>query len=105
MMIRFVDGPMPTSPTLVEHARAKLSRALRRFGGRVDEVAVHISDEDGPRHGPACRCRIHAMVAHGGVVAVAATSPDFFSAVSVAAGKLAAALGHKVGRRVDRRRP
>lgn len=98
MEFRFVDGPMPTSPSLLTHAERRVRRALSHVADRVTRVEVHVVDENGPKGGTDKRCSIIANVAGIGQIAVNYLASDFFRAVDHAAAKLRRAAEHRVAR-------
>lgn len=99
MDFRFVDGPMSTSQSLLNHAERKVRRALSRLSDRVTRVEVHVQDDNGlKKGGPDKRCSIIANVAGMGQIVVNELSSDFFKAVDLAAGKLRRAAEHRVAR-------
>ncbi len=98
MDFRFVDGPMSTSQSLLNHAERKVRRALSRISDRVTRVEVHVVDDNGPKGGTDKRCSIVANIAGMGQIAVNELSSDFFKAVDLAARKLRRATEHRVAR-------
>lgn len=78
------------------YVERRLRFALSRYGGRVGQVTVRISDDGKHDHG----CRINAEVLPFGRIAVEETDPDLFLAVDRATGR----IGRLFGRELDRAR-
>ena len=101
-------GRPDTIDALREHARRRLSFALRRFTHRVRRVIVRLSDENGPRRGVDTRCSIAAELTDGRRLFVDATGAWPFAAITSAAGRLNGATRRHLerdarrGRRRDR---
>lgn len=92
------------SPALNWHARRRVDTALRRFGNRVREVNVQISDGNGPRGGADDkRCDIEVMLRPSGSVAVSAAAGDPYLAVDLAVRRLRAVVRAHLARRRERR--
>lgn len=98
MDFRFVDGPMSTSQSLLNHAERKVRRALAHIADRVTRVEVHVVDDNGPKGGTDKRCSIVANIAGVGQIAVNQLASDFFRAVDLASAKLRRAATHRVAR-------
>lgn len=88
MVIRFQDGSLPTSPSLVDHATRCLQRAARPAAGRIREVFIWVRDINGRRGGIDKECRIVARVDGYGELAVDARTRDFHEAIVASAEKL-----------------
>lgn len=98
MLIRFLDGPLPTSPALLMHAKRCLERAARPAAGRLREVLVRVRDLNGPRGGVDKECRILAHVDGLGAISVESRSRDFHESVVASAEKLRRAIMHRLQR-------
>ncbi|MBL9148916.1 MAG: hypothetical protein JNM94_09510 [Phycisphaerae bacterium] len=98
MLIRFQDGPLPTSPALLSHAKRCLERAARPAAGRLREVLVRVRDLNGPRGGVDKACRMLAQVDGVGAISVEARARDFHESVVASAEKLRRAIMHRLQR-------
>jgi ribosomal subunit interface protein len=88
-----VEGPFQT------YARRRLLFAVGEFGSDVSDIAVRVSDQNGPRGGIDKSCVVAAAVSGGPVLAHAA-APNPYAAVDRAAQRLRA----RVARHLERRR-
>jgi hypothetical protein len=98
MLIRFHDGVLPTSPSLVEHATRCLERAARPAAGRIREVLVRVTDVNAHRGGIDKECKIVAKVDGLGLLAVDARARDFHESVVASAEKLRRLVCHRLHR-------
>ncbi len=101
MMIRIVSAPIRATAAFAGHVRSKVSLALDRFTGRVDEVLVRVRDENGdrrPNHGPDKRCVIHAVVRGAAPVVVEHRAADYYAVADGAVHKLKRAVSHTIDR-------
>jgi ribosomal subunit interface protein len=104
MDLRVIDGPLPTSDTLVAHATHKVRRAMDRLALRVGWVDVRLFDDNSPtkRAGRQLdkRCAIQVALAGGqGPVHVESNAADFYAAVDGAVAKLKKLVSKKADRR------
>lgn len=98
MNVRLVDGPMPTSPTLLERVSTKVSHAIGRFGDRVGEVVVRVRDLNAGKGGVDKQCLIVAHVAGANPVIVEDRQKNYHAAVYGAITKLKTAVTKRVHR-------
>lgn len=90
---------------LEEHVHRRLDYALGRFGDRVHDVRVRLTDENGPRGGDDdIRCHVRATVGKAGTLLIEQRGRDAFTAVARAARRLGQEAGRKVNRLGKRRR-
>ncbi|MBA4066598.1 MAG: 30S ribosomal protein S30 [Isosphaera sp.] len=83
-----------------ERAGRRLGFALGRFGDRVGQVAVHLSDVNGPRGGVDKRCRVVVELPGHGPVVVEEADADLDALIDRAADR----VGRAVVRRLVRAR-
>ena len=95
-----VEGDSARDGRLEEMVRQRLAR----FEGRITDVEIHVSDDNGARGGAGLRCTIEARVNGFQPVAVAETGINVDRAVIAAAKKAVRALDHQLGRLSDRAR-
>jgi len=76
------------------YVERRLLFALGRFGDRVGQVIVRISGIGGAEH----QCRITTEMRPFGRVAVRATSPDLFTAIDRATGRVGRLFGRELQR-------
>lgn len=85
---------------LQEHLERRLAFALRRFLGRIDRVAVRITDENGPRGGIDKSCQVAVALVPRGMVRIDSRGDEPFALIATAAKR----AGQAVGRALERRR-
>jgi putative sigma-54 modulation protein len=98
MVIRFQDGSLPTSPSLIEHARRCLERAARPAAGRIREVVVWVRDINANRGGIDKECRMVASVDGYGQLTVESRTRDFHEAIVASAEKLRRVIDRRLHR-------
>jgi putative sigma-54 modulation protein len=72
--------------------------ALGRLAGQVTRVALRLTDENGPRGGPARRCVAELRLASGRYLVTEDRSTDWADAIGSALTRAAAATKRLVGR-------
>ncbi len=85
---------------LREHIDRRLGFALGRFGDKVKHVAIHLTDQNGPRGGVDIRCKIHAQLHPHGQLFIEQDDVDPEQAVEVASIR----LGQAIRRELERQR-
>lgn len=88
----------PSSDSLAEHVTRKVHQHLSRFGNRLTAVEARLSDVNGPRGGRDKRCLLSAQVERSGTVHIEELNQDFYTAVDLALGRLAQAVGRSIAR-------
>ena len=89
---------------LVARFRAVVERALDRFSDRITRVEVHLSDENGQKHGADDkRCMIEARLGRHQPLAVTHHAAELDKAVDGAADKIAKLIEHTLGRLHDQK--
>ena len=83
-----------------EYVDRRLSFALRRFDGHINNVRVHLEDVNGPKGGIDKRCRIEVNGEHSLQVIVNEMNGDLHAAIDAAADR----VGHQVARAIERGR-
>lgn len=77
-----------------------IREALDRFGDRITRIEMHITDENGGKHGDSDkRCMLEARLANLQPLAVTHLADSHQLAFSGALEKLEHAIGHLIGRR------
>jgi ribosomal subunit interface protein len=90
---------------LRDHVEKRVHFALGRFGDRVREVRVSLTDLNGPRGGgDDIRCSIHARLAPSSSMLVEQRSADPFAAVARASDRVARGMRRHVNRAHAQRR-
>ena len=98
------DSSLPGDGRLQEYVKDALQGVQRRFRDHVTRVEVHLSDENGEKHGADDkRCTMEARVRGLAPVAVTHHADNVRNAISGATDKLEHALDSVVGRRKDHR--
>lgn len=91
------------SSRLEERIQASLKSEMAHFEDRLTRIEVHLSDENGPKHGPQNkRCQMEARIKAHDPVSVTHKADSFDLAIDGAANKLNHALAHAFGK-LDRR--
>lgn len=79
---------------LVARVEAAITKALSHFRNHVTRVEVHLSDENGDKHGQHDkRCMIEARLQGRRPIAVSCEAPTLVQAVAGAADRLKSSLG------------
>ncbi len=86
---------------LRSYAERRLRFALSRFGDRVGQVVVIVSEMESADDGIATTCHISADIRPFGQVAARETAPDLYAAIDRAAGRLGRLFTSRLGRAKD----
>ena len=98
------DVNIEGTEALAAHVSATVTQALWHFDEHVTRVEVHLSDENGGKHGPLDqRCMLEARLEGRQPVAVTDHAATLAQAVQGAAQKLARLLDSTLGRLHDHR--
>jgi len=98
------DTNIVGNEALAAEVEATVTKALRRFSGRVTRVEVHLSDESGAKHGQHDkRCMMEARVEGRQPTAVKCEAASLDQAVAGAVEKLKSSLASTVDRPRARR--
>lgn len=89
------------SDALYTQAERRLRFALGRFGSRVLQATVLVSDANGPRGGIDKHCRITVTLSSARQVMVEVMDADLSSAVDRAAGRSGRAVARELERQHD----
>jgi ribosomal subunit interface protein len=100
--IRGVD--LAPTGAIRDHIARRLSFALSRFAGRLEEVEVRLRDENGPRGGVDKVCRVKATLRGLPTLVVEAVGADLYAAIDTAADRAGRALGRSLRRQEAVRR-
>jgi len=87
-------------PSIKDHLDRRLSFALARFGERVSNADVYLSDINGPKGGIDKSCQIVVRLRGVGEVIAEVTDADWPVTVDRAAHR----IGHNVARQLSRKR-
>lgn len=99
------DHSIEGQEALFERAHFAVARALDRFGDRIIRVDVHLTDEDGDKHGhDDKRCMIEASLAGHPALAVTDHASKLDKAIDGAAAKMSRLIAHTIGRIHDQDR-
>ena len=97
------DNHIKNSEELAGRVRADLEGSLtRQYADRLHRVEVYLQDVNGRKGGIDKRCAIEAHLSGHQPVAVSDQAASIDEALSGAAGKLARALEHTLGKLDDR---
>lgn len=93
------DKNIQVSEKLEAFVSEKISRALRRFSGRITRIEVHLSDQNAGKSGADdIQCRIEARIKNLQPVTVTARSDTREKALGEAIDKIKAALDSAIGK-------
>jgi len=99
------DNHIPGHEALAARVRGVVESALSHFSDRITRVEVHLSDEDGNKHGQNDkRCVMEARLEGRQPVAVTHQAATLDEAVDGAAGALSRLIDNLLGRLHDQRR-
>lgn len=98
MRVTIQTHGIQSSEALAEHGERRLGTAIGRYGHRVGDVLVHLTDVNGPRGGRDIECRIVATIPGRPPVVVHAVADDAYAAIDLAAAKAEAAVSRGLGR-------
>lgn len=89
---------------LITHFQDVIENGLSRFSNQITTVEVHLSDENGPKNGPADkRCLLEARLEHRKPTAVTHEAETLDDAVAGALDKMTRSLGSTIERSRKRR--
>ena len=86
------------------HVESRVRFALSRFGPRIRQIAVKLTDLNGPRGGFDKQCRVTATLSPSGKVMVEATAAYLHSAIDIASDRLDRSVTRELERRRERAR-
>lgn len=104
MQIRLFDGPMRTSEAEFQYVLERIGSVARRLLARDADVAVRLSDVNGPRGGVDKRCSIQLVCARRGRLSVVECARTYYDAIDAAASTLKRALSKSLDRAAPRSR-
>lgn len=85
---------------LASHVEDRFYAALSQHDDRVGEIAVTLSDENGPKGGVDMKCHAVVHLKPRGTLVIEELKDDMYAAVSLAADR----AKHAVSRELERRR-
>jgi putative sigma-54 modulation protein len=100
MQVRIHSHGFHPDQELRQGIERRLDLSLGRFGPRINDIQVWLSDENGPRGGIDKSVRMELELSGARELRVKQTGSDWQTAVDMAAGR----LGRITAREVDRRR-
>lgn len=104
MQIRLFDGPMRTSEAEFQYVLDRIGSATHRVLARDADVAVRLSDVNGPRGGVDKRCSIQLVCARRGRLSIEECARTYYEAIDAAAATLKRALSKSLERTSPRAR-
>lgn len=99
MNIRLFDGPIATTPSLLDAVQRRVAHALRHVTRAVSEVEVRLFDSNAAKGGVDKVCRIVAHLPHAQPVVVEQRGADYYGVIDGAASRLKRAAEHRLSRR------
>jgi putative sigma-54 modulation protein len=85
-------------PALRLHGERRVERALNKHRGVVRDVAVQLTDVNGPRGGRDVLCSVVAQLDGHPAIVVRALADDAYASIDLVAPKLAEAVVRRLGR-------
>jgi len=85
--------------TLLAHVERRLRFALGRFEQKIRQIAVQVTDLNGPRGGFDKQCRFTVTLSPSGKVIVGAIDADLHTAIDRAADRLERSVTRELKRR------
>ena len=104
MQVRLFDGPMRTSEAEFQYVLERIGSVARRLLGRDADVAVRLTDVNGPRGGVDKRCSIQLACARRGRLSIEECARTYYGAIDAAAATLKRALTRSLERSSPRSR-
>ena len=90
---------MVLTATLLAHVERRLRFALGRFEQKIRQIAVQVTDLNGPGGGFDKQCRVTVTLSPSGKVIVGATDADLHTAIDRAADRLERSVTRELKRR------
>jgi len=93
MRIHLYDGPIKTTPEMLQFVHLHINASIGRFADRIDEVRVRLIDENSPSKGPRSRrgdkvCVMIATMCSGEAIMAREVGADFYTLIAAAANTL-----------------
>ena len=95
------DNHIEGNEKLIEHVRGVVAKALKKVGGRVTRVEVHLTQENHGSGPEAIKCVMEARAERHQPTTVSHYAPTVKLAVVGSADKLDRALGNLFGKQRD----
>ena len=87
---------------VLAHVESRVRFALSRFGPRIRQIAVKLTDLNGPRGGFDKQCRVTATLSPSGKVMVEGTDAYLHNAIDIASDRLDRSVTRELERRRER---
>ena len=83
---------------LKHYVKRQLQFALGRFGRRIRQVTIRLSDVNGPRGGCDKTCQVKVGLIHGDSIVVGDTQSDLYAAINGGMERAGRAVGRQLVR-------
>ena len=83
---------------LKDHVNRRSQFALGRFGRRIRQVTIRLSDVNGPRGGCDKTCQVKVSLIRGDSIVVGDTKSDLYAAINGAMERAGRAIGRQLVR-------
>lgn len=83
---------------LKHYVKRRLHFALGRFGGRIRQVTIRLSDVNGPRGGRDKSCHVEVRLIPGARIIVGDTESDLYAAINSAIERSVRAVSRQLAR-------
>ena len=103
MQVRIHSHRVHTDSELRRAIERRLVLSLGRFGSRIQEIRVWLSDENGPRGGVDKTVRLELDISGARELRVEQTATSWQEAVDVATGRMGRTAAREIERRRNRR--
>lgn len=104
MRVQVRGSNMMVNDGIRRHAENRLQFALDRFGNRIQEVIVRITDVSGPKGGPEKQAAVDVWMKPSRHVRVEDHQADIYAAIDSVADRVGRALAREVDRLRNPRR-
>lgn len=104
MQLRIHSKNIELTQAIRQHIRERLNAALDQHAGRVGQVAVTVSDVNGPRGGIDQLCNVVVRLSNGKTLRHSRKGEDLYANVSLVADKVKRRVGREIAKLRDIRR-
>lgn len=95
MQMDIVGIHIPLTEGIKNHIDQRFTSTLQRFGQRVQDVLVRVSDHNGPRGGADKACKVHVQLVPTEHLIIEEVDTDLYAAIDRAAGRLKQAVARR----------
>lgn len=104
MQMTIISRSANLTTPIREHIRDRIYAALDQHASRIEQVEIHLEDENGPRGGFDQVCRVVVSLSNGMKLRHERRGLDLYANVSLIADKVKQRVGRELGKLRDRRK-